>query len=272
MTSAELGPRPRVGDGVPQSVPFIPARAVEDTGRARAVFTTRSGGTSTGAFATLNLSFAVGDDACAVSENRRRFADAWGVAPAGLVEAAQVHGNRVAAVDARASGTTVPAADGLVTDTPGIWLAVYAADCVPVLVIDPDRPAVGVLHAGWRGTASGIAPALLRTMAERFRTRPDRVRAALGPAIGGCCYEVDAPVARAMAHASWWPAATRRTGAARWHLDLREAIRRQLVAAGVPDASIEMCPECTMCRADLFFSYRRDRVTGRLAGCIRLSE
>ncbi|HLJ61870.1 MAG TPA: peptidoglycan editing factor PgeF [bacterium] len=274
MTSAELGPRTRVGDGTPRSavVPLMPARVVEDTGRARAAFTTRAGGASEGAFASLNLSFTVGDDARAVSENRRRFAAAWGVAPADLVEAAQVHGNRIAAVDARAAGTTVPASDGLVTDTPGIWLAVYAADCVPVLVVDPDRPAVGVLHAGWRGTAAGIAPALLQTMTERFRTRPDRVRAALGPAIGGCCYEVDGPVARAMAHASWWPTAARRSGAERWHLDLREALRRQFVAAGVPEASIEMRPECTRCRADLFFSYRRDGVTGRLAGCIRLVE
>jgi YfiH family protein len=141
-----------------------------------------------------------------------------------------------------------------------------------MLIVDPDRPAVGALHAGWRGTASGIAPALLKTMAERFRTRPDRVRVTLGPAIGKCCYEVDAPVARAMAYAPWWGAAARPTGRGRWHLDLREALRRQLVTAGVPDASVETVRECTMCRPDLFFSYRRERVTGRLAGCIRLCE
>ncbi|HXX39624.1 MAG TPA: peptidoglycan editing factor PgeF [bacterium] len=277
MTSARPDPRPSLGDGTGEAFrsripPLIPARAVEETGCAHAMFTTRVGGVSRGKFAALNLSYGVGDDTPAVAENRRRIASTWGASLERLVEAAQVHGNRVAVVGAAEAGTVIAATDALVTDAAGIWLAVYAADCVPLLIVDPDRPAVGALHAGWRGTASGIALTLLETMARSFCTKPDRVCVTLGPAIGGCCYEVDTPVARAMAHAPWWPAAARRTGAERWRLDLREALRQQLVAAGVQDASIETNPACTKCRSDLFFSHRRDGTTGRLAGCIRLPE
>jgi len=275
--AGDRGDGPRGGDAggaavrPPDALPLLPARTLEATGCARAAFTTRRGGVSSAAFAALNLSFAVGDARGAVRENRRRLAAAWGVGLASLVEAAQPHGNRIAAVGPGAAGTVVPGVDALVTDAPGIWLAVSVADCVPLLVVDPDRPAVGALHAGWRGVASGIVPALLAEMGRRFRTRPGRLRAAAGPAIGPCCYEVDEPVARAMASASWWPDAAHRTGPGRWRLDLREAVRRELVAGGVAPDAVEVLPGCTMCRPDLFFSYRRDRVTGRLAGCIRLS-
>ena len=109
---------------------------------------------------------------------------AWRAKPERLVEAAQVHGRAVACVGRDAAGTVVPDVDALVTETPDVWLAVYAADCVPLLVVDPERPAVGALHAGWRGAAAGIVPALLEVMGARFGTRPHSLRAALGPAIG----------------------------------------------------------------------------------------
>jgi YfiH family protein len=273
MTAAD-GSTPAGGSGPdgldPDGPPLLRARDVEATGCARAAFTTRLGGVSRGRFAAFNLSYAVGDDARAVADNRRRLARAWECGPERLVEAAQVHGNRVAVATPEAAGTVVPGVDGLVTDEPGLWLIVYVADCVPLLVVDPDRPAVGALHAGWRGTAAGAASVLLDVMGRAYGTRPERVRAALGPAIGGCCYEVDAPVAAAMSPSPWWPAAARCAGPERWRLDLREAVRRQLRAAGVPEASIETIGACTMCRPDVFFSYRRDRTTGRMAGCIRV--
>ena len=109
-------------------------------------------------------------------------------------------------------------------------------------------------------------------MRDAFGTDPQDCVAELGPAIGGCCYEVDRPVARAMEGAPWWPAAARPTGPDRWHLDLRLAVRRQLVDAGVPDARITTSPFCTGCRPDLFFSYRRDGVTGRMAACIAIRQ
>ncbi len=264
------GPRPPGHAGV------LPARRLEATGCVRAVFTTRHGGLSRGPYESFNLAYTVGDVPQTVTENRLQLAAALGARLERLVEGEQVHGSGVAVVGPRVAGGVVPGVDALVTGSPEIWLAIYAADCVPVLVCDPASPAVAAVHAGWRGTAAGIVPATFRRMHEVFGSRPSRCLVALGPAIGGCCYEVDAPVAQAMDKTPWWPELTavgrpgRRPGV--WYLDLREAIRRQLMAAGVPPSHIDVVPGCTMCRPDLFFSYRRDRVSGRMAACIRLSE
>ena len=250
---------------------LIPVRHLEATGYVRAAFTTRAGGVSRGSYASLNLARGIGDDPPAVEENRRRLAQAMGARLEALVEAEQVHGSAVAVVGGRAGGTVVPGVDALVTRSPDIWMAVYAADCVPALVLDCGVPAIAAVHAGWRGTAAGIVAQTMQRMRDVFGSDPARCRVALGPAIGGCCYEVDAPVARAMESASWWAESARPTGPGRWHLDLREAIRRQFLEAGVPGPAIEVVSDCTKCRSDLFFSYRRDRVTGRMAACIRLS-
>ncbi len=251
---------------------LLTSRLLEAAGHVRAAFTTRQGGCSRGPYESLNLGQGVGDAPAAVAENRRRLAGALDTSLERLVEAEQVHGSAAAVVGPHAAGSVVPGVDAVVTSSPDVWLAVYSADCVPVLVYDPAVPAVAAIHAGWRGTAAGIVPETLRLMREVFGTRPGRVWAAVGPAIGGCCYEVDAPVARAMERAPWWPEAARPTGADAWHLDLRRALGLQLLAAGMARSQIEVFSGCTKCRADLFFSYRRDHLTGRMAGCIRLSE
>ena len=265
-----MGPVPPTEAAPP--LPLLAAPRLEGTGCARAAFTTRRGGVSAGPFASLNLSYGVGDAAGAVRENRRRLCLAWGASPGSAVEGAQVHGRRVAIVGRAEAGGVVPEADALVTDTPDVWLAVHAADCVPLLLVDPERPAVGALHAGWRGAAAGIVRVLVDVMRARFAARPERVRAALGPAIGPCCYEVDVPVARAMDGRPWWPEAATQTRPGRWRLDLRAAIIGELRASGVPAGSVEVVGGCTACEREQFFSYRRDGTTGRLAGCIRLRE
>ncbi len=233
------------------------------------MFTTRLGGTSRGAYRSLNLAYRVGDAPRAVATNRYRLADALGMAPDAPVEAAQVHGCGVAVV-ARSPGRPIRGVDALATARRGVWLAIYAADCVPALIVDAKTPAIAAVHAGWRGTAAGVVPATIARMREAFGTVPGECLAMLGPAIGGCCYEVDAPVARAMAGAPWWPRAARPTGPERWHLDLRAAVHAQLVASGLPAARITAVPYCTACRPDLFFSYRRDRTCGRMAAYISL--
>lgn len=242
-------------------------------GRARAFFTTRQGGVSRGPYGSLNLAAGLGDAAGAVAENRRRVARVLGLSPAYLVEAQQVHGRRAAVVGPRQAGRVVPGVDGLVTRSAAVWLAVYTADCIPVLLLDPLSSAAGVVHAGWRGVAAGVVETTLARMVDAAGAAPQRMRAAIGPAIGGCCYEVDAPVASAMAGAPWWSEAARpgaRPG--RWYLDLRTAVRRQIEAFGVPPSAIEVIPGCTRCQPDLFFSYRREQTTGRMGACIRLCD
>ena len=257
---------------------LIPAPSLAASGLVRAAFTTRRGGVSRGAYDSLNLAYGVGDDPDAVTANRARLAEALEIAPGTLGEAEQVHGNRVAVIGPGGEGgpgssrAPIPGIDALVTADPGVWLAIYAADCVPVLILDARTPAIAAVHAGWRGTAARIVPEAFGRMRATFGTVPAHCTVVLGPAIGGCCYEVGAPVARAMAGAPWWGAAAHPTGPGRWHLDLRTAIRSQLVALGVPDAQVTAVPYCTACRPDLFFSYRRDRVTGRMAACLRLSR
>jgi polyphenol oxidase len=262
-------------------VPLIAADSLQRSGTVQAVFTTRGGGVSRGPFDSLNLAYGVGDEPDAVSENRGRLCGRLGIAPGRLAEAEQVHGTGIAVLTedtgiARPANPPPPGparrADALLTNRRGLWLVIYAADCVPVLIADPVRPAVAAVHAGWRGTAGGIAPAAIARMQAVFGTDPAACVVELGPAIGGCCYEVDRPVARAMEGAPWWPLAARPTGPERWHLDLRAAVRHQLIEAGVPDHQITTVPYCTACRPDLFFSYRRDRTTGRMAACIAIRE
>ena len=141
---------------------------------------------------------------------------------------------------------------------------------MPLLLLDPVRPAVAAVHAGWRGVAAGVVPSAVARLHAVFGADPARCLAAVGPAIGGCCYEVDRPVAEAMRRAPWWPDAARAASPGKWYLDLRAAVRAQLTAAGLRPERIEVTPGCTRCQPDLFFSYRRERATGRMAACIRL--
>ena len=248
---------------------LIAARGLEETGLVRAAFTTRRGGVSRGAYRSLNLAYRVGDAARAVATNRRRLAAALGIAPGACIEAEQVHGTGIAIVE-RVPRGPVPGVDALATSEKGIWFVIYAADCVPVLIVDAKTPAIAAVHAGWRGVAARVVPAAIARMREAFGTAPGECLAVLGPAIGGCCYEVDAPVARAMGGAGWWPRAARPTGPERWHLDLRIAVHEQLMESGVPESRTATVPYCTACRPDLFFSYRRDGACGRMAACISL--
>lgn len=262
-----IGARNSAGPAV-----VLRARGIEATGLARACFTTRQGGTGGGPYRSLNLSYAVGDGRAAVDRNRRLAAAALGADPRRLVEAQQVHGTSAAVVGPRDAGRVVAGVDALMTACPGVWLAVHTADCVPVLVLDPGRPAVAAVHVGWRGVAAGTVQAALARLRTAFRTDLARCLVALGPSIGSCCYEVDRPVADAMRAAPWWHRAAQAGAPGRWYLDLRVAVRAQLAAVGVVPDHVEMLPGCTRCEPDLYFSYRRERATGRMAACIRLCE
>lgn len=235
-------------------------------------FTTRVGGRSHAPFQTLNLGRAVGDAADAVMENRRRALGSIGRPLGDHVEASQVHGADAAVVTARERGAKIPRVDILVTRDPSVVLAMHCADCVPVLLADPVRGAVAAIHTGWRGTAAGAAPAAVRAMASAFGSQPEDLVAAIGPGIGPCCYEVDAPVADAFARWHWRRDVMAPERHGRWRLDLGDANRRQLLDAGVRRERMAAVGLCTSCHPALFFSHRRDGRTGRMAGLIALGH
>ena len=182
-----------------------------------------------------------------------------GAAPAAFLR--QVHG---ADVIRAVGGGCVGNADALVTDTPGLPAAVFSADCVPLLIYDPDGRRLAVVHAGWRGTAQLVARAAVDALVEAGG-RPERLLAAIGPSIGPCCYEVDRPVIARLDQAfpGGWGSWVRSLGSDKWMLDLWAANEDQLRSAGLRSDRIDNPRLCTGCRTDLFYSYRRGH-KGRL--------
>src|SRR5262245_49760572 len=197
---------------------------------------------------------------------------ALGLESRGIRYARQVHGDVCLDADALDTGGLVGTADALYTRHHSRPLAVFTADCVPLVVVDPERTALGVAHAGWRGTVRGIAGRLVAALVEQAGARVERLRAAIGPSIGPCCYEVDEPVVgplRVAFPTTWerWvsPSGPQRDREERWWLDLWAANADQLTAAGVPRGAILSPRLCTGCRRDLFFSHRKEGLAGRLA-------
>ena len=237
---------------------------VATDGPAGAGFTTRVGGVSAGPFASLNLGPDKDDPDDNVRENRRRACAALGADATAVSANRQVHGADVRRVDAAPDGGFAghlrdwPEGDGLVTALPGAPLAVFGADCLPVLMWRRDRPLAGAAHAGWRGLVAGVLEATVAELGD-----PGAIGVAIGPGIGPCCYPVSAEVRDRFA-ARFGDAVL--AGEA---VDLALAARRALTAAGVPDAAITTVPACTSCEEARFFSYRRDgRGTGRQAGVV----
>jgi len=217
-------------------------------------FLGRRGGHSVGVYESMNLSQFVGDNPADVDANWTRLR---AMQPAGIIFARlnQVHGNAVRVVT-RANAAERPPADGMATREAGVGLGIFTADCVPILMTSPQSKVVCALHAGWRGVIAGIAGEGVRAM-ERLGAPVRDIRAALGPSIGPCCFEVDAPLAdRFLAEI---PAAVNhardgRPGKA--YLDLRGIVRAQLVESGLPADAIESAGPCTRCASDRYFSRR----------------
>jgi len=165
------------------------------------------------------------------------------------------------------------AADGLITRVPQIVLAMSFADCVPVFLYDAETPAVGLVHAGWRGTALQIAAKTLLKMTDAFGTDPARCKAALGPAIGPCCYEVGPEVASAISESCDSTGVIRRDAGGRLFADLRACNASQLRAVGIPPENIQLSRWCTACDRALFFSHRAENGrTGRMTAFIALTQ
>jgi YfiH family protein len=273
------------------------------------IVSTRLGGVSPAPYATLNLGFAAGDRVEAVLENRAILCRANGVDPRSLTTAKQVHETRVAVITdaergrgAQSYETGIPMTDAMITNVPGIPLMILVADCVAVSFFDPVRRAVGVAHASWRGTLGRIAEKTAAAMRDAFGSNPADLCAGIGPSIGPCCYEVRSDVidpfyeefpdeARTFFSAVREPGAARAGGEAgrqrgaegqlgkrapssvrqSTHLDLWAANHTQLRRAGIAEHNIETANLCTACRTELFYSYRKEKKTGRFGGLIMLT-
>jgi hypothetical protein len=263
-------------------------------------FSTRTGGASRAyrpgqRAGELNLGFTASDARENVLENRRRLLEALGAPEADLITLRQIHSSLVRRVGRADGGRELPwKGDGFMTDARGVLLAIQTADCIPVLVADVKRKAVGAFHAGWRGTLKRIVENGVGRMRVEFRSRPEDLVAAIGPGIGGCCYAVGEEVrseflsqfaygeelfsevsdsdpvrekypllfltARAPGHSNLGP---------QLHLDLMEANRRQLVDAGLRADAIRVVGDCTRCQNNRYFSYRGEQgFTGRLLSVV----
>lgn len=249
------------------------------TGLVAHAFTTRCGGVSSGDFASLNMAFHTGDDPANIYENRRRVCGALGFSAADLVAGKQVHGDRVSLVTgehrgrgAQSPADVLPDTDALITCRRRVPLSSFYADCVPLFLLDPVHRAIGLAHAGWRGTCLRIGEKTVRAMEEAFGTKAADCLAGIGPSIGPCCYEVDEPVlVRLRESFSRWQDLVAPAGPGRWYLNLWEANRRTLLDAGIPDAAVSVAGLCTRCRQDLFFSHRGSGGrTGRMASLLML--
>ncbi len=227
-------------------------------------FTDRWGGVSAVPYEELNLGGAVGDDPESVRTNRELAAKSLGLDPARVVWMNQVHGPDVAVVDEPWGERPVPEVDAVVTARRGLALAVLTADCTPVLLADPVAGVVAAAHAGRPGMVAGVVPAAVEAMME-LGAEPARIVARSGPAVCGRCYEV--PDAMRAEVAAVEPAAYAETGWGTPAVDVTAGVHAQLERLGVRDR--EQSPVCTI-ESDDHFSYRRDGVTGRLAGYVWL--
>ncbi|TCP29103.1 hypothetical protein EV207_11225 [Scopulibacillus darangshiensis] len=242
--------------------------------------TTRDGGVSRVPYATLNMGYHVKDHHEAVLENRQRLGEDLKMPLENWVAGEQIHDTKITRVSendrgkgARDYDSVIKGTDGLYTTQSNLLLTACFADCVPIFFYTKKQPAVGVLHAGWKGTVGSIASKMIRIWHEELGISPDDINVIIGPSIGPCCYEVDKRVLKQVQqldndvdlkgvyHSS------DRTG--RYMLDLQGLNKRILMNAGVPGQNIHITNYCTGCRTDMFFSHRKENgKTGRIMGFI----
>ena len=228
-------------------------------------FSTRLGGVSEGIYSSMNLSFTRGDKDEAVRENYRRLADAVGFKMEDIVTSDQTHTANVRLVteEDRGNGITKPRpytdVDGMITNVPGLVLATFYADCVPLYFIDPVHRAIGLSHSGWRGTVAKIGEVTVRRMQEEFGSDPSEIYGAVGPSICQDCYEVSEDVIeqfRAAFPQDKWDALFYGKPDGKYQLDLWEANHQIMLGAGLKEEHISMPNLCTCCNPEFLFSHR----------------
>lgn len=236
----------------------------------------RMGGVSLPPWKGLNIGLGCGDNPDHVRENRCRMLDRLGLARA--VFLSQVHGDRIHTIkkgqvnsdtlwDSTTGDTRVPVtADGVITDEPGLGLVIQVADCQAVILYDPVARVVANVHSGWRGSAADILGKTVARMADEFSCRPENILAGISPSLGPCCAEF-------LNYKDELPASfLKYKSAQRPFFDFWQASREQLTARGVKEKFIRTMGLCSVCHGDLFFSYRREKNTGRFAAVVALAE
>ena len=242
-------------------------------------FSTRLGGVSPKPWDSLNLGANRGDDAANVRGNFRRFCAAVGADANVLVKNHQVHSSLIRPVtrqdtldDPAAPGTFE--ADGLVTDQTGVCLTIFSGDCIPILLYDPQRRCIAAAHAGWRGTAAGVAAHAVDAMVQRYGCDPRNILAAIGPGIGPCCFETHEDVPQGLREGLGEDAdafISPLPGGEKYQVDLKGANRRWLELRGLLPKHIALCPACTACDLDTFWSHRiQGQARGSMAAVIQL--
>lgn len=242
-------------------------------------FSTRMGGVSLGEWNSLNCALHVQDVPEHVIENRMKIASVIGFSFESWTCAEQVHGNEVYRVTLEHMGkgrtsreSAIQGKDALITNESGIWLTSFYADCVPLYFFDPVSKAVGLAHAGWKGTVSAIAKVTIQAMIDQFGSRIENVKAAIGPSIGSCCYEVDQKVIDQFRNVDLNDGIEGKDNGFYW-LDLKEINRQIIIKAGIMPTNIEISTLCTACHPEYFFSYRKEKgKTGRMMSWIGLKK
>ena len=249
---------------VKDGVHYYTFDSFEKTGLVRHCFSTRIGGVSKGCYSGMNLGFSRGDNRENVCENYRRLAAAAGFDEHDMVMSSQCHGVRLYRAEAKDRGkgifreNDIRETDGLVTDQKNVVLTTFSADCVLLYFLDPVKKVIALSHAGWRGTVQGMARLTVEEM-QKYGCRPNDILAGIGPSIGGCCFEVDNPVAEAFEAAFSYAGlfiSRREDAPQKYFIDLWRANAEILVRAGVLEKNIETGGLCTMCNPDIFYSHR----------------
>lgn len=260
--------RPTMNIKENKGVTYLTYPALEELFGFVHAFSTRLGGVSEGIYSSMNLSFTRGDDENSVMENYRRLAEAVGFSVENIVTSDQTHTANVRVITEadRGNGITKPRpytdVDGMITNVPGLVLATFYADCVPLYFIDPVRKAIGLSHSGWRGTAAHIGAVTVRRMQEEYGSLPEDIYGAIGPSICQECYEVSEDVIlefqKTFPEQSWKDLFYRKENG-KYQLNLWEANRQIMLEAGLIEEHISLPGLCTCCNPEFLFSHRASR-------------
>lgn len=246
------------------TVPYLTYNSLSEINFINHAFSTRLGGVSEGEFTSMNMAFNRGDNPENVTENYKRICKSAGFDFESLTASAQDHNTFVRAVTSENKGVGIykprdlHSVDALITNEKGVTLVTYYADCTPLFFVDIKQKAIGLAHAGWRGTVGRIGEKVVKKMTELYGTNPADIIAAIGPAISVCCYEVDKPCADNFYVLSDLDSSRfvfpKENG--KYMIDLLETNRQILVAAGVKNENITVSDVCTNCNSELLWSHR----------------